>query len=136
MLRLGLERREAKMVDINSFAVLGGDKRQAALAESIAADGYTVYAWGFDRLDLSESVRKTDLAEAVSKCVNIVLPLPVTQDGVFLNAKYTDEKVRLDFFVEPCSLNLLPSEFQKLSVSMRLSIIKHFLEAVAEKFRF
>lgn len=96
MLRLGLERREAKMVDINSFAVLGGDKRQAALAESIAADGYTVYAWGFDRLDLSESVRKTDLAEAVSKCVNIVLPLPVTQDGVFLNAKYTDEKVRLD----------------------------------------
>ena len=47
-----------------------------------------------------------------------------------------DEKVRLDFFIEPCSLNLLPSEFQKLSVSMWLSIIKHFLEAVAEKFRF
>ncbi|MFQ9846231.1 MAG: dipicolinate synthase subunit DpsA [[Clostridium] leptum] len=70
------------MVDINSFAVLGGDKRQAALAESIAADGYTVYAWGLTAWTYP-NLCEDRVAEAVSKCVNIVLPLPVTQDGVF-----------------------------------------------------
>lgn len=84
------------MIDINTFAVLGGDKRQSALAESIAADGYTVYAWGFDHVDLSDSVKKADLQTVISKCTNVILPLPVTMDGVFLNAKYTDEKIRLD----------------------------------------
>ena len=32
------------MTGINTFAVIGGDLRQAYLAESIAADGYFVYA--------------------------------------------------------------------------------------------
>ena len=43
------------MININSFGVIGGDRRQAALAESIANDGYSVYAWGFDRLPLEET---------------------------------------------------------------------------------
>ena len=36
------------MVEMNRFGILGGDKRQIYLAQSIAADGYQVYACGFD----------------------------------------------------------------------------------------
>ena len=51
------------MININSFGVIGGDRRQAALAESIAKDGYSVYAWGFDHLPLEESVQQATLEE-------------------------------------------------------------------------
>lgn len=84
------------MIDINSFGVLGGDKRQIALAESIAADGYLVYAVGFDNIEFSEDVKKSSLIEAVQKCQNIILPLPVTNDGKYLNMAYSDHKVVLD----------------------------------------
>ncbi len=46
-----------------------------------AADGCTVYAWGLDRLPLSEDVRRSRLEEIVSRCMTIILPLPVTVDG-------------------------------------------------------
>jgi Glutamyl-tRNA reductase len=85
-----------EMFDINSFGVLGGDKRQVALAESIASDGYNVYAVGFDYIDFKENVQKVSLDEAVKKCENIILPLPVTADGRTLNMVYSDEKILLD----------------------------------------
>lgn len=84
------------MIDINSFAVLGGDRRQVALAESIASDGYTVYAVGFDQISFQGEVRKAPLDEAAAKCENIILPLPVTNDGVRLNIVYSDAEIILD----------------------------------------
>lgn len=84
------------MIDINSFGVLGGDKRQVALAESIAADGYNVYAVGFDNISFKENVKKSTLEEAVQKCENIILPLPVTNDGIILNMAYSDDVIPLD----------------------------------------
>ena len=89
------------MIDINSFGVLGGDKRQIALAESIASDGYTVYACGFDQVEFTGDVKKTELEEIVSKCENIILPLPVTHDGIHLNTVYSENKIALnDSFAE------------------------------------
>ncbi len=89
------------MIDINSFAVLGGDKRQIALAESIAADGYTVYVTGFDSIDFSKDVKKGELEQITIQCENIILPLPVTADGVHLNMVYSDDKIELnDSFAE------------------------------------
>lgn len=84
------------MIDINSFGVIGGDRRQAALAESIAEDGYTVYAWGFDRLPLRDTVRQASIEEIAEKCMVIVLPLPVTADGKTLNAPYAESPLLLD----------------------------------------
>lgn len=89
------------MIDINSFGVLGGDKRQVALAESIVSDGYTVYACGFDQVEFSGDVKKTELGEIISKCENIILPLPVTADGIHLNMIYSENKIALnDDFAE------------------------------------
>ncbi len=84
------------MIDMNSFGVLGGDKRQVALAESIALDGYNVYATGFDYIEFKENVQKVTLEEAVQKSANIILPLPVTADGTTLNTVYGEGKILLD----------------------------------------
>lgn len=84
------------MLDMNSFGLLGGDKRQIALAESIASDGYQVFAVGFDHIEFSDEVRKSDLKEVVQKCQNIILPLPVTNDNQSLNMPYSEHKIILD----------------------------------------
>ena len=84
------------MIDINSFGIVGGDKRQIALAESIAADGYTVYAYGFDMSKPIKGVKMASLSDISLICNNIILPIPVTADGRHLNAPYCSEDTILD----------------------------------------
>ena len=84
------------MIDMNTFGILGGDKRQIALAESIAADGYPVTVTGFDHIEFSGEVRKADLKENVQKSQNMILPLPVTNDGRYLNTPYSEHPILLD----------------------------------------
>lgn len=84
------------MVELNSFGVIGGDQRQIALAESIAADGYAVYACGFDRVGEIKGVRQTTLSDLSLICDTIVLPLPVTRDGQHLNTPLHSELIALD----------------------------------------
>lgn len=91
------------MIKINCFSVLGGDKRQAAMAESMSLDGYTVYAAGFDKVELGHGVIKTTIEDAMKKSSTLILPLPASADGVTLNAPFTGEKVFLDDeFAEAC----------------------------------
>ncbi|MCI8478638.1 MAG: dipicolinate synthase subunit DpsA [Oscillospiraceae bacterium] len=70
-----------------NFWVIGGDLRQAKMAELLEEDGHTVHTFALDRLhDLSEGVQtETELAGAVlADCV--VLPLPAAGEGGLLNA--------------------------------------------------
>lgn len=84
------------MIEMDRFGVIGGDKRQIALAESIAADGYSVYAYGFDNVESIKGVKAVELNDIALVCDNIVLPLPVTSDGRHLNAPYCTKKIILD----------------------------------------
>ena len=80
------------MVEMNRFGILGGDKRQIYLAQSIAADGYQVYACGFDEDVEMKRVVKVSFDELTDTCGLIILPLPVTQDGKYLNMSFSKEK--------------------------------------------
>jgi dipicolinate synthase subunit A len=79
-----------------SFGVLGGDRRQIAMVESIAADGYAVSVYGFDNVSFSDGVIKSGLTETVKNHENIILPLPVTSDGVHLKMDFSKEKAVLN----------------------------------------
>ena len=79
------------MVEMNRFGILGGDKRQIYLAQSIAADGYQVYACGFDEDVEMKRVVKVSFDELTDTCGLIILPLPVTQDGKYLNMSFSKE---------------------------------------------
>lgn len=84
------------MVDIDSFAVIGGDKRQIAMAESILSDGYNVYASGFDKIELKRGIVKTNVKESIANCKYVILPLPVLTKNSYLNAPYSNEKIKVD----------------------------------------
>lgn len=84
-----------------NFGILGGDGRQLALAQSIASDGFEVYVCGFENMVACDSIHKATMQEIVDKCATVILPLPVTQDGVFLKTECSDERIPLnDRFAE------------------------------------
>ncbi|MDD3261364.1 MAG: dipicolinate synthase subunit DpsA [Oscillospiraceae bacterium] len=83
-------------IDRSSFGILGGDRRQLALAESIAGDGFTVVACGFENAEFSDDIQKADLRKTAAACGTLLLPLPVTVDGKNLKAEYADDPIPLD----------------------------------------
>ena len=81
---------------INTFGVIGGDERMKYLAQSIAADGYPVCVCGLEKLGTCRGAAECDLPQLAAKSSVILLPLPATKDGLFLNAPYTENEIRLD----------------------------------------
>ncbi|MEG1858549.1 MAG: dipicolinate synthase subunit DpsA, partial [Pseudoflavonifractor sp.] len=69
-----------------NFWVIGGDMRQAKLAELLCEDGHTVHTFALERApELAGVLAEEDLHEAcLADCV--VLPLPVEGEGSLLNA--------------------------------------------------
>ena len=84
------------MISINTFGVIGGDKRQVAMAESIAGDGYTVYTAGMEQASFSPGVQKASLEETVQNSDFLILPLPATVDKKTLNAPFSKGEILLD----------------------------------------
>lgn len=107
---------------IGGFGVLGGDRRQIAMAEAIAADGYPVSVYGFEDVGFLGSVRKSGLSETVRNHENIILPLPVTSDGVHLKMDYSKEQVVLDddFAKLLCGKQVFGGKMEKLFQTSRL----------------
>jgi dipicolinate synthase subunit A len=60
------------------FAVIGGDMRQAKLAELLDGDGHETAVFALDKMRLNEGVRQCDTAkEAIRDAKCVVLPLPL-----------------------------------------------------------
>ena len=81
---------------INTFGVIGGDERMKYLAQSIAVDGYPVCVCGLEKLGTCRGAAECDLPQLAAKSSVILLPLPATKDGLFLNAPYAENEIRLD----------------------------------------
>lgn len=83
------------MAKKNSFAVIGGDRRQQAAAQSLCNDGYTVLTSGMENANFNGSVKKTNLTRAIDESEYVILPLPVTLDDRSLNAPMSDRCIML-----------------------------------------
>lgn len=71
----------------NEIAFLGGDRRMAAAAKYVAAQGYTCVVWGLNEEWDVGSCRRTDCdgwKSALNVARAVVLPMPVSNDGVRL----------------------------------------------------
>ncbi len=84
-------------MNIENFAVIGGDLRCAYMAGLLAADGYKVIASGFDGADLPPCVTGcTNPSQAVALAEFVILPMPVTTDGRTINAPFSRSRITLD----------------------------------------
>lgn len=69
------------------IGILGGDMRQTALARRLSDMGFETAVWGLLRdADIGSAVRCSDWHSAVEKSRAVILPLPVSVDGVRVNA--------------------------------------------------
>lgn len=82
---------------METLLIAGGDMRQTYLADTLSKR-YRVYALGFDR-----NVLKSDgvtLFDSVAQCNvrvdYIVMPLPCSTDGIFLNAPFCRSSIPID----------------------------------------
>ena len=75
------------------ITVIGGDKRQKYLISALAeAGGYEVFAYGINDDDVTCC---NTLMDSLLNSYAVVLPFPLTPDGVYLNATCKDCNIRL-----------------------------------------
>lgn len=79
-----------------TFLVVGGDLRQVCTAAYLS-DNYKVYAAGFDgNISLPEKVIPTGCGlDIPEKADIIILPLPASQNGVFVNTPFCKSNIPL-----------------------------------------
>ena len=83
---------------MHHILVAGGDRRNVFLAEIFKKDGHKVSVCGFnEETFFSEGIERiSDIKKAASLCDVIVLPLPLSFDGITLNAPYGNECIYID----------------------------------------
>lgn len=69
------------------FAIIGGDMRQVYMANDFISRNYSVITYGIANPILaSDCVQAESLSEAISSSQNIILPIPISKDGIKINA--------------------------------------------------
>lgn len=72
------------------IALIGGDNRQGYLADALARDGMDVIVNGLEKFPGLHKARfLSDTAEAIELADIVILPVPVSHDGVTVNAPYS-----------------------------------------------
>ena len=76
--------------------IIGGDSRQCELAVRFAKEGNEVYTYALD-LPSENTYVPENLQNALAKADAVILPLPMTRDGIYINTPfYSGEKITLD----------------------------------------
>jgi len=128
--------------NIKKIGMLGGDMRQIRLASLLADDGYETAVWGFRNVmdsdeikaKLSKCVRCADWESAVRVSDVILLPLPVSLDGVRLNCPLSipDCDIRLTEIIEKtapgCTIlgGKIPSIICRLAAERGINIYDYY----------
>lgn len=100
------------------LAVLGGDNRGIALIEFLSktAESITVYGINESYIKNRKNIMfGSSLYDTVTGADAIILPLPVSGDGVYLNCRMSDEKIKVaDVFDVAGQKMLLGGRFSPL----------------------
>ena len=86
------------------LAVLGGDARQRYLASELAERGYETAVWGLGNdAHIGGAVKCRDPRSAITSASAVILPLPITLDGVTLNSE-SEERLKLSAILDYCEV--------------------------------
>jgi dipicolinate synthase subunit A len=95
-----------------TFAILGGDLRQAVVARKLLALGHNIKIFGFGNLsgEIPGAEIHLSLEKAILGCDAILLPLPTSRDGILLNLFSSEKKDSpiLSDIIKHASKNTMP----------------------------
>lgn len=76
------------------FTVIGGDGRFVHLAKKLVEDGFETVAYGLELCDTDcGAVKCRCLDDALAGAGCVILPVPYTKDGVYINSPYSSKKI-------------------------------------------
>lgn len=78
-----------------TISVIGGDLRSLTMAALLSKDDYNTVCYGFDKDIATEDVKVVGTLKEALKSEVIILPIPVSSDGVCVNAPFAKEKILL-----------------------------------------
>lgn len=117
---------------MHTVSVIGGDLRQLALADFLIQDGFDVTIFGFDKDIETEGFRKnSNIHQAVERDI-IILPLPVSCDGININAPFSYERFTAEALFENISHNVIvfggkiPEEFAVMLKRKKIKFYDYF----------
>lgn len=80
------------------FGIIGGDMRQYYLAESLKKDGHKIQITGFENYKIkTDFIDNCTLSDISENSDYIILPLPISRDGINLISPFSEKKLNLDF---------------------------------------
>ena len=83
-----------------TVSVIGGDLRQITLARLLKSEGYHIFLYGFDKdIKIQDMEIEEDVDYALGSDI-IILPVPVTFDGVHINSPYAKEPLTIEEFLD------------------------------------
>ena len=99
------------MKEIKRLAVLGGDRRQIFMTRELSRQGYSVRVWGLGLCqgEVGNAYVCNTWEEAIEGTEAVVLPLPISSDGVRINTPlHSDEaSLRIDTLMDQMEGRLL-----------------------------
>lgn len=87
------------MLNINSFGIIGGDKRQLFCARSMVDDGYGVFLTGFDKSENTLGLKNSDISTVMSSSDAFILPLPISKDGGTVFSPFSENPIKISELV-------------------------------------
>ena len=133
------------------IGVIGGDLRQLAVSSRLSEEGAECAVWGVGggngaaaelmkkRIGFGNAVRCGDWRSAVKGSGVLILPLPLTRDGVRLNVEQTEEiaplpnaELRLTELINKTAENTLilggkiPPSFARLAAEKRIRVRDYY----------
>lgn len=92
------------MYESEKIGIIGGDMRQIALARRLGDAGFECATFGLpDREDIGRAVRCRDWQSSVEKSMAVILPVPVSRDGLHVNMPFADDPLSMTDLVNSLS---------------------------------
>lgn len=79
------------------FLIIGGDMRNVEVANILSSKGHNCLIYGLNRIDSSDiNVKTADVVStSIKGCDGVILPVPVSKDGVRITAPYSNDDIYL-----------------------------------------
>lgn len=114
-----------------NFAIIGGDLRNIKIAKMLAEDGNKVYIYGLESEELRNNKNITNcdnLNKTFQETEIIVGPIPFSNDGIEINAKFSNEKILIKDIFENMNNQILiagsiTSEIYNIAKERNIEII-------------
>lgn len=78
-----------------TIGIIGGDLRQVTIAQLLQKEGFNIYIYGFDKNIECQDLNITNDLSVIENCNIIILPVPVSYDGININAPFAIEDIPL-----------------------------------------